>query len=78
MRRAAWIRSSVAASSSLQVEEVLVGLQVGIGLGHREKLLQAVDQEVLGRGLLVGRPVAATARFRASMTASSVARSWAA
>ncbi len=38
----------------LQLEEVPVGPQVGVGLGHGEELLQAVDQEVLDRRLLLG------------------------
>ena len=62
---------------ALQLLEVLVGLEVRIGLAQREQLPQRAAQHVLG-GDLCRDPAAcaATAALRACTTASSVPRSW--
>ena len=64
----------------MQAQEVLVRLQVGVGLGQREQLAQRAGQHVLGLRLLLGTGLLRLhgARCGPAVTASSVPLSWAA
>ena len=57
MRREIWMRSSVLTSSLLQCEKALARLEVGIVLGDRHQLRDAVAERLLARRLRVRRTV---------------------
>jgi hypothetical protein len=65
------------AQLTLQLQEVLVGLEVGIGFGDREQAAERAGQRV-SAATLPSTLLAEAAAPRAAVTSSSVPRSWAA
>ena len=60
------------------IQEVRIGLEVGIGLGHGDQPAQGARQRAFGLGAFLGAGIGgALAAARASVTACSVSRSWA-